>query len=329
MLTRVLGLLLLALVVLGVLYTAYHVISGQLDSPNNRIIFVPKSIDKRTEFWQVMNQGVFAAAKEYNAEVTVLGTEKESDIDGQIRLLEDAITQKPTAILLAATDYNLIVPIAHKIVQSGIKLITVDSGLNGDLSASFIATDNYSAGMKAGQAIRKWVAPGGSVAIINFVQGSTTAMERESGVRDSLREKGTPALEVVDTYYSGASEEKAYDITVSLMRSHPELEGIVGLNEPSAVGAAKAIKDLGLSRKVKLVGFDSSMDEIAFLEDGTIQATVVQKPFTMGYLAVQTALQAVEGKRISRMRDTGSEVITKENMYTNENQKLLFPFAEK
>jgi ribose transport system substrate-binding protein len=91
----------------------------------------------------------------------------------------------------------------------------------------------------------------------------------------------------------------------------------------------KAIKDLGAESHVKLAGFDSSMDEIALLEDGYIQATVVQNPFNMGYLAIQTALQVSDGKKVNSRIDTGSVVITKENMFTKENQKLLVPFAEK
>jgi ribose transport system substrate-binding protein len=79
----------------------------------------------------------------------------------------------------------------------------------------------------------------------------------------------------------------------------------------------------------EFAGFDSSMDEIALLEDVYIQATVVQNPFNMGYLAIQTALQVSEGKKVNNRIDTGSVVITKENMFTKENQKLLVPFAEK
>ncbi|OXM86186.1 substrate-binding domain-containing protein [Paenibacillus rigui] len=328
MVKRLAGFIVLAALLSYALYIGPSMVSGQLETPNNRIVYIPKTIDQRVEFWQVMNQGVLAAAKEFNAQVTVIGTEKESDIDGQIRVLEEAILQKPKAIILAATDYNRLVPAAQKAVQAGILLITVDSALNGDTAASFIATDNYTAGQKAGQALRKWVPDGGNVAIINFVEGSATAMEREQGVRDSLKTNGRDMLHVVDTFYSGASEEKAYELTIRLLKEQPGLDGIIGLNEPSAVGAGRAIKDLGMSHQIKLIGFDSSMDEVAFLEDGTMQATVVQKPFTMGYLAVQTAIQTRKGKEVRRI-DTGSEVITKQDMYTNENQKLLFPFVEK
>lgn len=321
-----LGLALTAVLLCSLFYTAAAGVSAKLASKDNPILFVPKTTDTRVEFWEVMKQGVFAAAKEYGVKVEVIGTVSESDVEEQIAMLEQAIAQKPRAIVMAATDYNRVVPVARKIVNSGIKLITVDSGLEGEIASSLIATDNYAAGLKAGQSIQSSLPRGSSVAIISFVKGSTTAIERERGVRDSLEAAG---ISVIGTYYSNASEEKAYDIAKNLVANDHSIEGIIGLNEPSAVGAAKAVKELGAAGRVKLVGFDSSMNEIAFLEEGILQATVVQKPFSMGYLAIKAALQDIKGEKLESRIDTGSELITKENMYLKENQKLLFPFAEK
>ncbi|WP_419872476.1 hypothetical protein [Candidatus Pristimantibacillus sp. PTI5] len=70
------------------------------------------------------------------------------------------------------------------------------------------------------------------------------------------------------------------------------------------------------------------MEEISYLEEGVLQATIVQKPFNMGYLAVKAALDVSAGKKVLPMIDTGSEAITKQNMYAGDKQKLLFPFDE-
>ncbi|MOA19354.1 hypothetical protein D3C78_1397310 [compost metagenome] len=82
------------------------------------------------------------------------------------------------------------------------------------------------------------------------------------------------------------------------------------------------------AKHVKLIGFDSSMKEISYLEEGVLQATIVQKPFNMGYLAVKTVIDARNGLKVQPKIDTGSEIITKENMYASDVQKLLFPFIE-
>ncbi|TXK76773.1 ABC transporter substrate-binding protein [Paenibacillus sp. N3.4] len=317
----------LVIVIVGVVYVwKSFLVSKEIDKPRT-IIMIPKTVDRRVEFWQVLNQGVVAAAKEYNAEVTVMGTPAESLVDEQIGLVDEAIALKPKAIILAATDYNRLVPIAEKIIRSGIKLITVDSGLDGDISSSFIATDSYAAGRKAVETMRRNVQGSATFAIVSFVKSSNTQLERESGVRDTLKDDSS--VQILDSVYSNGSEERAYELTKKLLNEHAEIRGIFGLNEVSTVGAARALKELDKGGSIKLVGFDSSMNEIGFIEDGILQATIVQKPFNMGYLAVKTALEVMDGKLVKPNIDTGSEVITKDNMYTSENQKLLFPFVEK
>lgn len=290
------------------------------------ILFVPKTTDRQVEFWEAMREGVNMAAGEFDVKVEVAGTLTESDIDGQIALLEQAIIDKPQVIILAATDYNLVVPVAKRIAAAGIKLITVDSGLKDGISSSFIATDNYAGGRKAGQLLMDSIDQSGRgpVAVINFVRGAAPAMERERGVLDSL----AGAVRVLATLYSDASEERAYEITMELLRNEPNLRGIAALNEPTAVGAARAIKEMQAVSRVKLIGFDNSMKEIAYLEEDVLQATIVQKPFNMGYLAVKAAMELSAGKKVQPVIDTGSEVITKQNMYDSDKQKLLFPFAE-
>lgn len=319
--------LVIIIAALAVLVFVYRLLSDEWKTDDRSILFVPKTIDENFEFWKVMKQGVDAAAKEYGAEVQVAGTATETDTEGQIRILEQAIADRPNAILLAATDFNRLVPVAREITEADITLITVDSGLNGDISSSFIATDNYEAGLKASEALLSSIESDETIAVVSFVKASATAMAREAGVKDGF--KAAPDVRVLDTLYSDASDEKAYDIVKALLQKNERIGGIIGLNEPSAVGAGKAIRDLNKSGLVKLVGFDSSMDEIAMLEEGIIQALIVQKPFNMGYLAVKTAIEAIEGKKVGKRIDTGSEVITKENMYSSENQKLLFPFVEK
>lgn len=294
------------------------------------ILFVPKTTDFEIEFWEMMRQGVMTASEEFGADIRITGMQEESDVAGQVALLERAIAEKPDAIVLAATDYDALVPVAQRIADAGITLITVDSGLRGGVSRSFIATDNVAAGSRAAEQLLVYLEPRDKgeqvVAIMNFVKGSATAMERERGVREQLGQE--PGILILDTVFSNASEEMAYEQAAALLEEHPDLSGIVALNEPTAIGAARAIEDSGAASRVKLIGFDSSMEEVAYLEKGIIQGTIVQKPFNMGYLSVKTAIEALNGRKVKPLIDTGEVVITKANMYDNDKQKLLFPFME-
>ncbi|WP_426448418.1 substrate-binding domain-containing protein [Paenibacillus sp. S-38] len=314
-----------AMLVLAAALGAYGWFMGP-DAKSSPILFVPKTTDPRVAFWQAMNQGVTAAAKEYGVEVQVAGMPAETEIEGQIRLLEEAISRRPRAIVLAATDYNRLAPVSRRIKEAGIPLISVDSGVSGTMAASLITTDNYAAGRLVGDSMGALLKPGAKVAVVSFVRGSTPAMERERGVRDSLEEKG---MIVAQTLYTNAEEELAYRMTTELLQSgdFKELSGLVCLNEPSTVGAARALKEQQPeSPRVPMVGFDSSMREIAYLEEGILQAIVVQKPFNMGYLAIKTAVEASAGGVVEPRIDTGAVSITRSNMFTKENQKLLFPF---
>ncbi|MGG4341370.1 substrate-binding domain-containing protein [Paenibacillus lautus] len=318
---RYILLLLIPVLILG--YIAFH---WSKEEPGaKKIIVGVKALDE-IEFWRVLIEGVNTASREFGVDVSVVGPTQEIEVDLQIQLLEEAIKQKPDAIVMAAGDYNRLVPLAESIRKAHIPLIMIDSAVNGDYAQSLIATDNVNAGQKAGKELSSLLPAHAKVAIVSFVQGTSTQIEREQGVRSILEPRS--GTEIVGTYYSEGKEERAYEITKKLLLERHDLNGIVGLNEPSTVGAGRAIRELGLAGKVKLVGFDSSVKEVKLLEEGVLQSTIVQKPFNIGYLGIKTAVSIIEGDKVSRNVYTDSVVITKVNMYTEENQKLLFPFVE-
>jgi ribose transport system substrate-binding protein len=174
--------------------------------------------------------------------------------------------------------------------------------------------------------MKRILAPGNKLAIINHVRGATTAIEREAGTRRVLERDGR--YPIIGTWFTDNFEENAYTITLRLLEEYPDLGGFLAMNEVSTIGIARALRDTGTMGKIRLVGFDSSLREIQFIEQGVISATVIQKPFNMGYFAVQAARDAVENRSLPSFIDTGSVLITADNLYEPENQKLLFPFME-
>lgn len=294
---------------------------------NTRIVIVFKSLNEGMGFWEVVRAGIDVAAKEFGVKVEIVGPKFERDISGQVEILEKVVEEKPAAIVLAASDYTQLVPIAQEIKKKGIRLVTIDSGINSDLPESFIATDNVQAGKKAGVELARIIDRNSEIVIISHVKETATAIEREKGVREGLA--GNFSGKVYDTLFCDNNQEKAYAIAKEVLTTKPDVKGIASLNETSTIGTARAVKELGLGGKVKLVGFDSSFDEIKLIEEGVIQAVTVQNPFNMGYRGVEMAVKSLKGEKISKRIDTGSVLVTKSNMYTSENQKLLFPFVDK
>jgi len=296
---------------------------------DTRIVVIYKSINTGYEFWDVVKDGIAVAANEFGVLVKVVGpsSKSEEDVEAQIKILEQTIAEKPDAIVIVATDYNKLVEPVERAKEEGIKIITMDSGINSDVSECFIATDNIEAGRKAADELVKLLDEDAVVAIIGHVQGTKTAIDREKGVREGLAKHNIK--KIYGPYFSDGLSEKASRITKELIAAKPEIKGIVGLNEGSTVGVARALKEMGLSGRIKLVGFDNSFDEIKLIEEGVIQATVVQNPFNMGYRAIEMAVKSLKGEKIEKWINTGSVAVTKENMYSNENQRLLFPFIDK
>lgn len=291
------------------------------------ITVVLKSLDDEMEFWEIVRAGIDTAAQEHEISPVVVGPSLEREIDEQVRIMREVVGSTPDGIVLAASDYEALSPLVDEAVNAGIEVITIDSGVASDAPASFIATDNLLAGEKAGRRIGELVGDGGRIAIVSHIEEVATAIDRERGVVRGF-EAVAPAGEVIDTVVADNVTEIAYEQTLRVLERYPDLDGIVALNEKTTIGAARALRDASAYEHVRFVGFDHSQEEIALLEEGIIDALVVQKPFNMGYLGITNMVRSLEGETVDGFIDTGSELIDRDNMYTQENQRLLFPFAE-
>ena len=316
--------ILFAVSVVLITYAAVFKVPSALSSGPKKIVVIGKTTSNLA-FWLSLRDGVDAAAKEYGIDYEYWGPDSESDIDTQISLVYQAIAQKPDAIILAATDYGRLAEPAMAIQDAGIPLVTMDSNVYGDdgqIGSCFVATDNVAAGVKAGEAMQAMLPAGKKVAVISHQIGTTSSRDRDTGVRQGL---GADTF-VLPTVDAAGSEENAYQLAVKILKD-PDIGGIVCLNEYSTTGAARALIGAGLSAKVLLVGFDSSPSLNTYLEEGCLNATVIQRPYNMGYVAMVNAIAVISGKKVDSFYDTGSILVTKDTMYLEENEKLLFPFT--
>ncbi len=315
------GISLAIVVLLGYMLTA-----GNQTKQPWKLIFVPKTIDPTNGFWTTLIEGAQLGAKEYGAQIEVMGEITEENVEEQIRIIRACIDKKPDAILVAPCDYIKTTDVLQEAADKGVTLILLDSVVERDVADCVVATDNYEAGRKLGiyakSLLENETDP--KIGIIAHVQGSSTAMDREKGIRAGL---GNDEKGIKDVVFCDSSYDKAYTLTVHMMNKYRDLDLLIGTNEYSAVGAARAIQDMKLENKVQLIGFDSLIEEIQLLEEGVFQGLVIQKPFNIGYLGVEQAVRILEGSKVQKNRFVGSKLITKENMYEIENQRLLYPFT--
>jgi ribose transport system substrate-binding protein len=314
----------LTAVILTLLYTGNRLFSPGPEPARKAVVIFKTTDYKSVPFWGNVRDGVVSAARDFNLDVSIRGPAEERDIEGQISIVRAALEEKPAAIVLAAADYNLLVPLAVEIKRRGIPLVCIDSFVNSDTAEVRIGTDSYEGGQKCGAALLRYVLPGDTVAVMSYVKGSSTAIDRESGARDVLASK----VRLLETLYSDSDAQRAYTQAARLIARTSELRGIVALNDPTAQGAARALSESGKAASIALIGFDNSFLVLKYVERGVIRDTVVQKPFNMGYLGIKAARELINGGRPQRFINTGSIDISRLNMFLPENQKLLFPVTE-
>lgn len=288
-----------------------------------KIVFLPKVRDETNDFWMSIISGGQSAAKEFDAELIVLAPDIETDYELQEKYVEEAIKLKPDAVVISPILYEEMTDTVRKVKEAGIKLIMMDSNLDESLEDCYVATNNVEAGKQMGKNILDYIDEDSKIVIMSHVKDSSTAMEREQGVREGL---GRFEKNIVEVLYSNSDYEQAYLLTKELMERRSDITLIAGTNLYSTVGVGRAVREMQLEDRVQIVGFDNDVEGIQYMEEGIIDTLIVQNPFNMGYLSVQKAVELVRGQKVEHIIYSDTEVITLENIYDKENQKLLFPF---
>lgn len=282
----------------------------------------------QTEFWLSVFAGAEAAATEYNLKLTITGPETEEDYEAQNRMVADAVAAGAEALVFSAIDYENNASAIDDAARAGVKIVAIDSSVASEMVSTYIGTDNYAAGRMAAQAALDRVDGELTVGIVNYDISSANGQEREHGAVDLLQESGR--AEVVAVINTLAEAGQAKEDTEAMLAEHPEINVLLAFNEPTSVGAAEAVSALGLSESVFLVGFDSNVVTVDGLQEGSVDALVVQNPYAMGYLGVESAykLLAGQGDSLDKTVDTSTQVVDRENIFTMDSQKALFAFEQ-
>ena len=290
------------------------------------LVYIPKVEDSTNDFWKALILGTKMAAKEYNADIEIKAPAEENDIERQNELLKEAISEEPDAILFSPSSFTESNDLLKEAKEKGIRISFIDSYTEEKVQDLTVATDNLEAGEKLGKFAATLLGPDDQIAIVAHVKGVSTAVEREEGFRKGL---GDLAKNIVEVVYCDSQYEKSRKLTQELMEKYPNLKMVAGMNEYSSVGAARAVKAAGAKDRIQVVGVDSSQEAVQLMENGVFKGLVVQKAFKMGYLGVKETILHLEGKKEEKNIDSGCELITPENMYNSEMEKLLFPFNTK
>lgn len=300
--------------------------SADFDNKNNNIAIITKGSD--SNFWNDMKNGAMSAANEYNVNITFEGPENEEDCEAQNKMIENAISSNAGVIILSAIDFEKNAAV-QKAIDSGIKVITVDSDVDVNGKELFIGTNNFEAGQKAAkQAVnlckeQKSI----NIGIVNYGANTENGKERLKGFSDYIDKIDN--AKIVDTVNIESNKESATAGAEKLLKKYKQINVLIGFNEWSTIGVAYAIKELNLNDKVFGIGFDSNVNCVNMLESGEIDTLIVQNPFSMGYTSVSKASEILSGKKPQTSTiETDTYVVTRKNMFSPDIQKILFSFNE-
>jgi ribose transport system substrate-binding protein len=287
-----------------------------------RIAVVPKATSHL--FWQSVHAGAVAAGRELKVAVLWNSPALETDFSRQIQIVDSMIAQHVDGLAIAASDRTALDASLDRAARAGIPVTIFDSGVDSTNYMTFVATNNYKAGEMGGRKLGELTGGRGKIAVVLHMPGSYSTMERERGFEDVMK-KEFPGIQIVATQYGMADRSKSMAAAENMLTAHPDLSAIFCSTEPSSTGTALALKERGVAGKVKFVAFDSSDNMIDDMRHGVIDAMVVQDPFKIGYEAVKTLVDKLNGHTPPRQMDLSATVVTKVDLDKPEIHELLFP----
>lgn len=303
--------------------TAGLALAGWASIASAQEVYIPLiSKGFQHQFWQAVKQGADQAAKDYKVKVTFEGPETEQQVDKQIDMLSAALAKNPKAIGFAALDSKAAIPLLKKAQAAKIPVIAFDSGVDSDIVLTTAQTDSKAAAALAADKMAEKIGGKGEVAVIGHDQTSTTGTNRRDGFVDRIKAK-YPNIKVVDIQYGGGDHLKSAEIAKTLVQAHPQLKGIFGTNEGSAIGAGKGLKEARKSGVV-IIGFDSGKAQKDLINDGTIAGAITQNPVGIGYKTVEAAVKALKGEKLPKIIDTGFYYYDKSNMADPKIAAVLY-----
>jgi ribose transport system substrate-binding protein len=291
-------------------------------SQKKRIAVVPKGTSH--VFWLTVRSGAEAAGQKFGVEIIWNGPPLETEYDRQMQIVDSMIAQHVDGLAVAAAERNALNRSLDRAAELKIPVTVFDSGVDSTNYMTFLATDNYEAGKMGARELARLMDGKGTAAMVMHAPGSGSTMDRERGFEDVMKTE-FPQIKIVARQFGMSDRSKAMGAAENILTAHPDLNGIFASSEPSSIGAALALKSRNLAGKVKFVSFDSSDTLVEDLKAGTIDAMVVQDPFKMGFEAVKTLVDKLNGITPPKRIDLPARVVRKADLDKPDVHNLLFP----
>lgn len=248
-----------------------------------------------SQFWQTMRDGIEAEAKKQNVKVDIYAANTEDDVEGQVTLLENAISKGYKAIGVAPiSNVNLNNAVAEA-TQKGIKVVNIDAKIDLDALSqlggavyAYVSSDNKAIGKMGAEYLVKQIGGSGEVAIVEGKAGDISSSDRSGGAKSAFEAAN---LKIVESQPADWDRTKAYDVATNYITAHPDLKAIYCCNDTMAMGVEEAVVASG--KDIKVCGTDGNNDAIQSVSDGKLTGTVTQDSAAIGAKGLDLMIEAV------------------------------------
>jgi ribose transport system substrate-binding protein len=274
------------------------------------------------QFWQAVKQGAEQEAAKQNVRITFEGPATEADIEAQVTMLTNALGRQPDVLGFAALDSRAAAPLLQQAKSQNIPVVAFDSGVDSDIPVTTAATDNKAAAAEAAKHMAEALGGTGKVAMVVHDQTSRSGIDRRDGFVEWMQ-ANAPGIEVLPPQYGGGDQAKSADITKAILAANPDVKGIYGSNEGSAIGVVRGVQESGRTG-LTVIGFDSGQAQIDAIRGGTMLGAITQNPVGMGEQLVDASVKAMRGESLPKVIDTGFFWYDKSNIDSADIKAVLY-----
>lgn len=267
------------------------------------------------DFMQTLRKGAEEHAAKIGVNLIFMSTERHTEVEKQVQLMDDMITKQVDAIILVATDPTALIPAIKRANEANIPVVLVNDTIDdaaakeqGAEYVTYIGTDNFQGGKVGGEFIAAKYPDGAKVAVLSGTPGLPAGDARITGFQEGV--KANSKIEIVSIQPTDWSRDQGFSVMQNVLTANPDITAVYCAADLIALGAMEAIEQAGLGDKIKVLGFDGSVEAIEMAKAGRMLGSVAQFPYEMSVQGIDTALKVLAGEtNIPKVINTDCKVL--------------------
>lgn len=287
------------------------------------LVFKVIAMNAASPYWLSVKNGAEKAAEEMGSEyggikIEYVAPQEDTDTQKQLEMVENAISQGVDGILIAPCSPTVPHDAIVEAIDEGIKVIVIDQYLDPMDANGFFGTNGVNMCTELGEYIADNHLDGsGSYAEMVFNMTSLASIDRYNGFISGITGK-YPDMKDVGYQITESDINKTTSLVANVYQANPDLKCIFANNDRTALGVLNGIKELGIEGQITVCAVDCNLDLLKAMREGTIAALSLQMPYNQGYEGTKKLIALVNGEEIEKESDSGSFLLTPDNMDTDE-----------